>query len=550
MPQRPFPLKPILLTAGGFVVLEQAISNLASLHTAVAPTAPWLANLLTVTLGLATLGLVGSGGYWVWVLAGGKRFSIFPAKQQKRNPKTSTQLLKVTPERVERELGNLDELLEKLQNDIARRSLRQQAKRIGRELAANQLRLVVFGTSSAGKTSLVNALLGHRVGDTAPTLGTTQAGAIHTYAIPGVGGKIEIADTPGLQAVGLTGESEAVTLAKHADLLMFVVSGDMTATEYEQLRTLAEIGKRMVVVLNKTDQYVPSDVQEIVDSLQSKTDRVMPSGTVVKVAADPVPIKVRRHEVDGTIVETYAERLPDTQELTAQLGRVLKREGTQLRLANALQKARSLASGAEAAIASSRRSRAEQVIQRMQWTTAAAIAVNPVPVLDLLAAAAINARTIGKLHAIYNRKISLKRAEQMAKSFGQVMLKIGGVEVATQVLGSALKASPLMPMGVSLQALSCAYLTRVAGASYLDWLESDTPWDEETMLDRVKTQLQLGSRTEFIETFLRQAAKAAKRSLLPTQTPQTPEAIAASSGGSNEVSPVPLPRDRATVQAS
>ncbi|MEM9567314.1 MAG: GTP-binding protein [Cyanobacteria bacterium P01_E01_bin.34] len=521
MTQQKLPLKPLLLTAGGFFVLEQAISNLTSLHSAIAPYSPFLANSLTGLLGSATTGLLGFGGYWGWQLLQGQNGT---GKKKKRSRRKSTQMVKATPKRVETELGQLDELLNRMQSDVKRKTFKQRARKIGEQLARNQLRLVVFGTSSAGKTSLVNALLGHQVGDTAPTLGTTQTGSIHTYSVPGVGGRIEIADTPGLQAVGRTGESEATLLAKNADLLLFVVSGDMTATEYEQLCTLSAIGKRTLVVFNKTDQYLPDDIDEIVGSLEDKAKPLVPRShgarlkappavPVVKVAADPMPLKVRQHQADGTIIEVMAERVPETSELKARIKSILKREGNQLRLDNAMQQAKTLADGAAEAISKTRRKRGEAVIQQMQWATAGAIAVNPLPAVDLVAAAAINARTIGKLNKLYGRKITLKRTEQIAKSMGKLLVRIGGVEVATQVMGSALKASPLGAMGIPLQAISSAYLTRVTGLTYLDWLESEDLWDEERMLSRLKAQLQFSGRTEFVQQFMKQALGAVKNSL-------------------------------------
>ena len=524
MTQQKLPLKPLLLTAGGFFVLEQAISSLTSLHSAIAPYSPLLANSLTGLLGIATTGLLGFGGYWAWELTNGKK----PGKGKKRSRRKSTQIVKATPKRVKKELGQLDELLNRLQSDVKRKTFKQRARKIGEQLASNQLRLVVFGTSSAGKTSLVNALLGHQVGDTAPTLGTTQTGSIYTYSVPGVGGRIEIADTPGLQAVGRTGESEATLLAKNADLLLFVVSGDMTATEYEQLCTLSAIGKRTLVVLNKTDQYVPDDINEIVGSLEDKAKPLVPRShgqSVVKVAADPMPVKVRQHQADGTTIEVLAERVPETSELKDRIKSILKREGNQLRLDNAMQQAKTLADGAAEAISKTRRKRGETVIQRMQWATAGAIAVNPLPAVDLVAAAAINARTIGKLNKLYGRKITLKRTEQIAKSMGKLLVQIGGVEVATQVMGSALKASPLGAMGVPLQAISSAYLTRVTGLTYLDWLESEDPWDEEQMLSRLRDQLQFSGRAEFVQQFMKQALNAVKDSLFSFDPAESDELV-------------------------
>ena len=48
------------------------------------------------------------------------------------------------------------------------------------------LSVVVFGTVSAGKTSLINALIGREVGTTEAVMGTTRHGESHTYQIKSV----------------------------------------------------------------------------------------------------------------------------------------------------------------------------------------------------------------------------------------------------------------------------------------------------------------------------------------------------------------------------
>jgi len=48
-------------------------------------------------------------------------------------------------------------------------------------------------------------------------------------------------------------------LATEANLLLFVVDNDLRQSEYQPLRTLAEIGKRSLIVLNKTDLYTEAD---------------------------------------------------------------------------------------------------------------------------------------------------------------------------------------------------------------------------------------------------------------------------------------------------
>jgi small GTP-binding protein len=425
-------------------------------------------------------------------------------------------------------------------------------KQIGHELVAEPLNVVIFGTSSTGKTSLVNALLGHRVGDTAPTLGTTTAGVSHTYTLPGEGGTIALTDTPGLQVRGRVGEVEAKELARNGDLLLFAIAADITGHERAELATLADLGKRVILVFNKSDRYLPEEIDDIVASLKRKTRKLLLPQNIVTVAADPVPLKVRRYNTDGSFCETYEDQPPLTEALTGRLVAILQREGSQLRLANAMQKTRRLAEGVAAEIAQSRRLQGERIVQQMQWATAGAVAITPLPALDLLAAAAINARTIGQLHTLYERKISLKRAERTAKVLAKLVLQLGGVEIATQTVGSILKASPLAALGIPLQAVSAAYITRVAGLGYLDWLASETTWDEASMLERLRTQLQTTNRTAFLQQFVRQAVQAAKQRLLPeneTALPQTSRRKPRPLPLSNE-EPVRLPLLDTVVEAS
>ncbi|NJK61509.1 MAG: DUF697 domain-containing protein [Synechococcaceae cyanobacterium SM2_3_1] len=406
---------------------------------------------------------------------------------------------------MDRQLTKTEHLINQLHDRIAREALLTEADQIRSDLREDSFHLVVFGTASAGKTSLVNALLGRWVGETAATMGTTQMGSSFTYTIAGVTGTVLLTDTPGLQTIGQQGEAEAKTLAQLADLLVFVVAGDLLASEYEVLLELARRGKRAILTLNKTDQILPEDTEAILAKLRSRTGTVIPADHVVDTAANPQPLKVKYLHSDGTQTIEYEDQPPDVQKLVTQLARVLQRDGQHLHLANALLRSEQLSASAAEILHQQQTDQAQEVIDRMQWATAAAVAVTPLPAVDLLAAAAINGRMVSELHRIFERPISLQEAKAAAQAMGQMVLKLGGVELATQVVGSALKTSPLALVGIPLQAISGAYLTRVAGLIYLDHLSSGQPWQEETMQQRVKEQLQHLRHQDVISQLLGQA---------------------------------------------
>ncbi len=498
MPSLPRSISLSLWIVGSLIVVGQYLQGLASFHIAVAPISAELAAGLDILILMGTAGILGVGWYWLRQRGQGQSSEL---------PPTAVAPEQVTPTQVETSLQSTDQLIAQLQDQIQRQALSAQVQDIKTELKDEGFHLVIFGTSSAGKTSLINALLGQWVGETAATFGTTQTGSAYTYTIEGLSGSIQLTDTPGLNTISGVGEAEAKALAKAADLLIFVVSGDLLATEYEELLELAQLGKRAIIALNKIDQILPEDVTAILNRVQERVSHVIPTDHIVAIAADPQPLKVKHIYTDSSVEISFEDQAPDTAALVAQVASILIQDGHHLRLANALLKAQTLAATAHEIRQQEREYKAQQLVEHMQWATAAAVAVTPLPAVDLVAAVAINARMIGSLHDIFERQISLNHAKDVAQSLTKLIVKLGGVELATQALGSVLKASPLALVGLPLQAASAAYLTRIAGLSYIDWLKSNDPWDEVHLTVHVEEQFQQYQPQDFLVQFGQQAFK-------------------------------------------
>ena len=153
--------------------------------------------------------------------------------------------------------------------DVPRESLATLQEAI---LQLDELFLVVIvGEFNAGKSALINALLGERVlpeGATPTTSRVTlvkwgeQAGeqvvdesfAIYTYPLPLLK-ELNIVDTPGTNAVIRQHERLTNEYVPRSDLVLFATSADHPMTESERLfleRILAW-GKKVVFVLNKAD---------------------------------------------------------------------------------------------------------------------------------------------------------------------------------------------------------------------------------------------------------------------------------------------------------
>ncbi|NES46029.1 Era-like GTP-binding protein, partial [Moorena sp. SIO2C4] len=155
------------------------------------------------------------------------------------------------------------------------------------------IQIAAFGMVGRGKSSVLNALVGQPVFETGALHGVTQnAQTAHwqphnqshnqspsqtssqetpspnhsqqdilQVALPSIGNsQIQLIDTPGIDEVdGETREALALEVAKQADLLLFIIAGDMTKVEYQALSQLRASGKPMLLVLNKIDQYPDAD---------------------------------------------------------------------------------------------------------------------------------------------------------------------------------------------------------------------------------------------------------------------------------------------------
>ncbi|MEO1445048.1 MAG: Era-like GTP-binding protein, partial [Cyanobacteria bacterium J06635_11] len=229
------------------------------------------------------------------------------------------------------------------------------------KLDSSLLRVAIFGLVSRGKSAVINALMGEKILETGPLNGVTQWPR-SVYWLPEQGQgvtssrgtkeplKLELIDTPGLDEIeGQSRGEMATNIAQQADLILFVVSGDVTKTEYEALQQLYATRKPLLLVFNKIDLYPDTDRDSVAQNLQSlwqqeedKSD--LPQGArlvddIVMVSAEPTPVQVRTEWPDGRISEDWESPPAQMEPLKTALLKILKEEGPTLVALNALRQA-------------------------------------------------------------------------------------------------------------------------------------------------------------------------------------------------------------------
>ena len=242
--------------------------------------------LLTVALIAALILQFG----WPWWQAWQRRRSK-PSQQ----PARDLEIPKDRRQAANRSLGSLDQLLERLENDVQRAGLQQERERVEQELNRGDLVVVVFGTGSSGKTSLIRALLQEMVGTTSAAMGSTRQSSRYRMRLHGLTRSLQLVDTPGILESGPDGrsrEESARHRAVRADLLLVVVDGDLRASELEVIRSIADLGKRVLLILNKRDLRGVDEERRLLDILRSRCKGMIQPADILACSAAPSPFLV------------------------------------------------------------------------------------------------------------------------------------------------------------------------------------------------------------------------------------------------------------------
>ncbi len=184
--------------------------------------------------------------------------------------------------------------------------------------AAGVVHVALFGQVSTGKSSIVNALLPDARPQISPRGGTTRAITRYAWESP-AGDRLVLTDMPGLNEADGTLDTMSREEALRAHIVIYLVDGDLTRDQYQELRAVLGLGKPVILALNKADLYSTDELARIRARL---TERVQEAQDVEVV---PVSSATRRElgrvHADGREDTVVREVPPRVEELTAALQR-------------------------------------------------------------------------------------------------------------------------------------------------------------------------------------------------------------------------------------
>ncbi len=375
-----------------------------------------------------------------------------------------------------------------------------------KKLAQGKLHLAVFGMVGRGKSSLLNALIGQPIFTAGPLHGVTQNVASVDWQVVQNHGSIqrvscqnktaapiELIDTPGIDEVG--GEQRqylAKRVAQQSDLILFVVSTDLTQVEYDALDWLRHAGKPILLVFNKADQYSTAEQTLLLEKIQQ---RVIPLSIlpedIVMAAAAPLSTTVVQAP-DGKRQHRRIRGTPNIQALKLKILDVLEREGKALIALNTLLYTDDIQTKLVTRKLEIRQRRADDLIWQTALAKAVAVAVNPLLLADVLSGVTVDLGLVIGLSKLYGlpmtQQESLKLLQTIAIATGSLSISELLITLGLSSLKSILGAAGLATGGLSLapyfsvaltQAIVAGFATYAIGQVTRTYLINGANWGNE-----------------------------------------------------------------------
>lgn len=362
-------------------------------------------------------------------------------------------------------------------------SLQAELVEMDQRTMLDQVFVALFGDVSAGKSSLIRALVPDSQAQVDVLAGTTRS-VRHYQGILDQHARLMLADVPGTSE--WHGESRAVaarTEALRAHVVAYVCDGDLTGSQAEELAWLEKFDKPVLLLLNKADRYRPEELSALSARLRSRTG-MMPL-TVSAGGMESIEV----HAADGSVDIRNRERRPQIEPLLQALTDIARRGPAAYEAGRQHAVLGALDLKLDALESEQRSARAAALVREYSRKAALGAMAAVAPGSDLVIQGVLASRLLSELAALYQvpmRSIDLDSFIELAG--GRLR---GTSALILAIAGNALKAFPgLGTLGGGLvHAVAYAMIFDSLGKAVADTLARGDGFDHTQMLDQFNSSL-------------------------------------------------------------
>ncbi len=421
-------------------------------------------------------------------------------------------------------LKSIEQLTSLIQNNITSEALKIEKNRVEKEFLRGDLLVVIFGTGSSGKTSLIRALLKKIVGEVGASMGSTKRPTSYKLHLKNLTRGIKIIDTPGILEGGEEGflkEKDSLLSASRADLIIFVLDCDLRSYEMNLIVHLTNIGKKILVVLNKCDLRGEEEEERLVSILKMRCRGLVMSEDIIPIAASPqsIPI-IGSHPIQPN---------PKINQLIQRMAYILHKEGEELIADNILLQCKNLGESGKKLLNKQRLMESKSCVEKYIWVSSGVVMITPLPGIDLLGTAVVNGKMVMDISKIFGVQLTTGRSKELARSVAQTLTGLGIIKGGVSLLSNSLSLHlPTYIIGKTLQSITAAWLTKVAGESFITYFQQDQSWGDGGIQEVVQHHYNVNKRETNLKKFIQAAMtkvirpldRSKKRQLPPSQKPQ------------------------------
>lgn len=339
-------------------------------------------------------------------------------------------------------------------------------------LTTKTLQISVFGRVGVGKSSLLNAVLNKKVFATDITNGSTHQSQVEIWdqQIKNIN-SIEIIDNPGIDQIDSHKNNQPSRSYQQADLILFVLDSDLTNVELKSLEKLLRNGKPIILVLNRCDQWSPSEINEIKTSIIARLPDHAKNLQIKSTSAAP---RQSHMLSNGKIRSEPIE--PNIESLREVLLNILNQQGELFLALNSLHQADVFYNELKKARLKKNKASAQALIGKFAALKASSVAASPLLVLDLTTGIACDTALVMELSKLYGLHMGGTAARTLVKQLSIYNSFLGGAQLSIQfILGmlrhvflvaspftGGLSLAPAAPIALAQAALA-VHTTKLTG---------------------------------------------------------------------------------------
>ncbi len=404
-------------------------------------------------------------------------------------------------------LSGISEIKKLIKDKVDSEIITYEKTKIEAQLKTGNYKVILFGASSSGKTSLARVILKRMIGDTSPIYGTTTKITEYPIKISFLKRKISILDTPGLFEASNEGEQrekDTISKASKSDLIIFVVDQDINKYELYLLKELNKIGKSIILVLNKCDLRSRKQNNLIKRNILKLTTEFSNNIKVIETIASPQSIQNKNRKVINSGIQV--------DYLFSEIINVLERDGEELLADNILFQCNQLGTLGKNIINNQREFTSKKVINRYAWITSGVILINPLPAIDYLATSTINIQMILEIAKIYDIELSKNDAAELTKSIISVLATLGIVKGSVNLITNFLTLNfTTQFINKSAQSITSAWIIRIVGLSFIKYFQQNQSWGDGGIHEVVQDIYEINKKEEILENFIKEAIQRLKK---------------------------------------